>query len=209
MAKSPDYSDLINIKTAKQKKQEALEKTVDGDITAIDEAISSDDEEQMKQVHMMIDGKYSTAISNIGQSTYGYNEKYGFNYELIGKEGLTHNLHLMKSKLQGYLCNFPTKAVGAVPQNNISVNVSNTNEVSITISFEQAKQKIDDMPGLTDNDTEDIKSKIDELEHISQETLPKKKKWEKVKPILSFALDKGADVAITIMGLILQMKLGM
>ena len=55
----------------------------------------------------------------------------------------------------------------------------------------------------------EIKEKINELESISNEKIPKKKKWEKVKPILSFALDKGADVAITIMGLILQMKLGM
>ncbi|CBK74196.1 hypothetical protein CIY_13960 [Butyrivibrio fibrisolvens 16/4] len=65
------------------------------------------------------------------------------------------------------------------------------------------------MPGLNQADTEEIQSKIDELENISQEGISKKKKWEKVKPILLFALDKGADVAITIMGLILQMRLGM
>lgn len=62
MAKGADYSDLANIKTAKQKKQEALENTINEDITAIDEAISSDDEAQMKHIHMMIDGKYSAVI---------------------------------------------------------------------------------------------------------------------------------------------------
>lgn len=186
-----------------------MENTINEDITAIDEAISSDDEAQMKYIHMMIDGKYSAVISNIGKSTYGYIEKYGFNYELIGKESLVHNLYLMKAKLQGYLCYFPTKAVEAVPQNNISVNVSNTNEINIMVSFEQAKQQIEDMPGLTDADTEEIKSKIDDLENIYKESISKKKKWEKVKPILSFAIDKGADVAIAIMSLILQMKLGM
>ena len=149
------------------------------------------------------------AISNIGQSAYGYIEKYGFNYELIGKESLVHNLYLMKAKLQGYLCYFPTKAVEAVPQNNFSVNVSNINEINIMLSFEQAKQQIEDMPGLTDADTEEIKSKIDDLENIYKESISKKKKWEKVKPILSFAIDKGADVAIAIMSLLLQMKLGM
>lgn len=65
------------------------------------------------------------------------------------------------------------------------------------------------MPGLTEDDTQIIINKIDELEQISKENTTKKKKWEKVKPILSFALDKGADVGIMIMGLILQMKLGM
>lgn len=62
MAKGADYSDLANIKTAKQKKQEALENTINEDITAIDEAISSDDEAQMKHIHMMIDGKYDVAL---------------------------------------------------------------------------------------------------------------------------------------------------
>ena len=55
----------------------------------------------------------------------------------------------------------------------------------------------------------EIKSKIDDLENIYKESISKKKKWEKVKPILSFAIDKGADVAIAIMSLLLQMKLGM
>ncbi len=128
---------------------------------------------------------------------------------MLDKESLTHNLLLMKAKLQGYLCNFPSKSVLSAPQNNINVNVPITNEINISITFEQAKQKIEDMPGLTDAETEDIKSKIDELENIFKESISKKKKWEKVKPILLFALDKGADVAITIMGLILQMKLGM
>lgn len=41
-----------------------------------------------------------------------------------------------------------------------------------------------------------------------QENTSRKSKWEKVKPIISFALDKGADVAIAILSLVLQMKLG-
>ena len=64
------------------------------------------------------------------------------------------------------------------------------------------------MPGLNEAETEEMKAKIDEQEQINNEKISKKKKWEKAKPIISFVLDKGADVAITIMGLILQMKLG-
>ena len=63
------------------------------------------------------------------------------------------------------------------------------------------------MAGLTDYDTEEIKEKIDELEVISKEGISKKKKWEKIKPILALVLDKEADVAITIMELVLQMQL--
>lgn len=64
------------------------------------------------------------------------------------------------------------------------------------------------MNALSQEQTDEIIAKIDELEAISKEPLPKKTKWEKVEPILAFAMDKGADVAIAIMTLIVQMKHG-
>lgn len=204
-----DYSDLANIRTAKKKKEEERVQIVSADILSIDQAIKTDSEEQMKSVHMLIDGKYIAYIPNLGQSMYGYNNQFGFDYEMIGKESLKHNLLLMKAKLQGYICDFPVKSESTSPQNNVNISVPITNEININITFEEAKQKIEDMPGLTEADTEEIKSKIDDLENISKETIPKKKKWEKVKPILAFALDKGADVAIAFMAIIMQMKLGM
>lgn len=204
-----DYSDLANIRTAKQKKEEERVQIVSADILSIDQAIATDSEEQMKSVHMLIDGKYIAYIPNLGQSMYGYNNQFGFDYEMIGKESLKHNLLLMKAKLQGYICDFPVKSESTSPQNNVNISVPITNEININITFEEAKQKIEDMPGLTETDTEEIKSKIDDLANISKETISKKKKWEKVKPILAFALDKGVDVAIAFMALIMQMKLGM
>ncbi len=209
MTDRTDYCYLRNIKSAKQKKKEEMVRIVTSDLDFIDCAIASDDEEQMKSAHMLIDGKYSNCIPNIGKGMYGYNDQFGFNYELIEKESLKHNLSMMHSKLQGYICDFPIREDFSASQSNISVNVPIVNEINISISFEQAKQKIEEMPGLTAADTDEIKSKIDDLESISNETITKKKKWEKVKPILIFALDKGADVAIAIMSLILQMKLGM
>lgn len=76
------------------------------------------------------------------------------------------------------------------------------------MSFKEAKQKIEDMTALNREQTDEILAKIDELEKISKENISRKSKWEKVKPIIAFALDKGADVAIAILSLILQMKLG-
>jgi hypothetical protein len=208
MVNRPDYSDLAKIKTEKQKKRESQEKTISEDINKIEDALSSVEENELKEVHIYLDGKYGACITNWGKSMYGYNAEYGFNYNYLGQDSLVHNLKLMKGKLEGYLCGFSQIASLSGPSNNISVNVSNTNEIAIDVSFEQARQKIEDMPGLTDADTEEIKGKINDLENIANEDIPKKKKWEKIKPILKFAIDKGADVAITIMGLILQMKLG-
>ena len=89
-------------------------------------------------------------------------------------------------------------------ETNITVN----NNVNISLSFQEAKQKIEDMTTLNREQTNEILAKIDELEKISKENISRKSKWEKVKPIIAFALDKGADVAIAILSLILQMKLG-
>ena len=80
--------------------------------------------------------------------------------------------------------------------------------MNISLSFEETKQKIEDMTALNREQTDEILAKIDELEKISKENISRKSKWEKVKPIIAFALDKGADVAIAILSLILQMKLG-
>lgn len=203
------FSSIANIKSSKQKEQDTREEIIKGDIAAIDNAIESNDKEKLKSVHIMIEGKYSSYIHNFGHSMHEYSEKNGFEYDFIGQEAFIHNLLLMKAKLQGLICNFSNKSDFSMPPNSINVNVTNTNEVNLTISFEHAKETIENMPGLNDADTEEIKTKIDELETITKEKISKKKKWEKVKPILIFALDKGADVAITIMSLIIQMKLGM
>lgn len=204
-----NYGNLANFKTVKQKDEERRKAIINDDIASIEQAINSDDIEQMKNIHMSIEGKYAAYIPTLGLSMYGYNEQIGFDYEYIGKESLKHNLYLMKARIEGYSRNFPVMAVPSAQQNNISVSVPVRNEININITFEQAKQQIEEMPGLNDADTEELKNKIDALENISKESISKKKKWEKVKPILSFALDKGADVAIAIMSLILQMKLGM
>ncbi|MCG4606968.1 hypothetical protein L0O74_11595, partial [Bifidobacterium longum] len=65
------------------------------------------------------------------------------------------------------------------------------------------------MPGLPEEETNEIKDRISELEKINNEKMSKKKKWEKIKPIISFVLDKGADVAVPILRLVIQMKLGL
>ncbi len=209
MATRMAASGVPESKSVRRRETEKREQIINADISAIDEAIASNGEAKMKAVHIEMDGKYSAVIPNIGQGMRRYSLKYGFQYSQLDGWSIEHNLTLMKAKLRGYLNGFPTQAPLGAPQNNINVSTAITNEININISFEEAKQKIEEMPGLTDSETEEIKNKIAALEDISNESISRKKKWEKAKPILSFALDKGVDVAITIMGLILQMKLGM
>ena len=75
--------------------------------------------------------------------------------------------------------------------------------------FQMNAVHTEDMTALSREQTDEILEKINELEEISKEKSSCKTKWEKVKPIIAFALDKGADVAIAILSLVMQMKLGM
>ena len=72
-------------------------------------------------------------------------------------------------------------------------------------SYAQAKLVIKEMLGLTEKDSEEINQKIDLLEKISLEPKSKKKKWEKMKPVLAFAMNKSVDVEMIIMMLMVQM----
>ena len=203
------YSDFSNIKTFKDKEREHRNSLIRADIDLVEKALISEDENYLREVHRTIDGKYQASIRNWGMGMYNFNPQYGFIYDCLDMESLRDNLRSMKPKLEAYLENWNCISVTSSQDNaDISVVVNNSNHINLNVTFEQAKQKIEDMAGLTQKDTEEIQKKIDELEKISNEGAPKKKKWEKIKPILAFALDKGVDVAITIMELILQMKLG-
>lgn len=192
------------------KDKEDVAKIIEPDIITIDHAINSGDENNMKKVHTQMDGRYTTNIPNFGKSMYGYSEDYGFDYEYMGIEALIHNLRIMKGRLEGYIYNFPITQASAPYQDiHLNVPVTNTNKINISLSFNDVRQQIEDMPGLTEKETNELKDKINELEKINSEKISRKKKWEKIKPIASFVLDKGVDVAIPILSLILQMKLGL
>lgn len=200
-------SSIPRLKSFDEIEKEKRIELIQNDINKINDSILNDDKEKLLLLHKMIDGKYGAYIPNWDNGTYCYIPGTGFHYDILDNDSLKHNLTMFSAKLEGYLIDFPIKTSSNLPQNNVNVTVEN--KINISITFEQAKQQIEDMPGLTDKETEEIIERINELENISKESISKKKKWEKVKPILTFALDKSVDVAIAIMSLILQMKLGM
>lgn len=188
---------------------DALVKEISDDIKLIQDALDSNDDKRMKKVHIYLDGKYTTSLKGFGKSMYNYDDEYGFSYNYLDKGALEHNLKIMRGRLEGVREFGLSNSNQSQSNINVNVPISNKNEVNIQLSFTEAKERIENMPGLNEEQTEEIKAKINELEKINGEKISKKKKWSKVKPILLFVLDKGADVAITIMSLILQMKLGL
>ncbi len=182
-------------------------RVVEADIKILEEALNSNDESLVLSTHKLIDGKYQACIKGWGKGMYGCHPEFGFVYDDLDMASMKDNLETMRPKLLSYIEGWNENSNDSNDKSDVNVVVNNS--ISVEISFDSARQKIEDMPGLTQYETEEIQKKIDELEKISKEGISKKKKWEKVKPILTFALDKGDDVAITIMALIMQMKLGL
>lgn len=193
----------IDASNSRQRKEE-----IERDIRKIDEVLQKADPTEMEDLHRYLDGKYQSGITDWGQSMYGYIDKHGFNYEWLGASSLKDNLTTMKPKLEAFIHGWNAKGKPSGNVRNPEVNVTVNNTVNISLSFEDARQKIEDMTALSREQTDEIIEKIDELEKISKENSSRKTKWEKVKPIIAFALDKGADVAIAILSLVMQMKLG-
>lgn len=188
-------------------KDQEREKAVKADKKRIDQALSSNDETTLKATHMDIDGKYGAYIFDWGKSMYAYGEDLGFNYEWLSKDSLIHNLTLMKSRIEGYSLGFERQTTRTyAPNNNVSVNVNNTNEVNVSISFEDVRKQIEDMTSLTEAQTKEALDKVSEIESVVNSADSKKSKWEKIKPILTWLADKSFDVAMTILPLLLQVQ---
>ena len=159
------------------------------------------------KLHRELDGRYQACIKDWYVGLWGSNPTgtsvwYGFLEN--SPTSIGENLDMMKAKLEAYKFQMNAVHTGTPTQ---QINV--TTNVNVSITFEEVRSKIEDMTALSREQTDEILEKINELEEISKEKSSCKTKWEKVKPIIAFALDKGADVAIAILSLVMQMKLGM
>ena len=85
-----------------------------------------------------------------------------------------------------------------------STQVNVTTNVSVNITFEQARAKIEEMTSLTDEQTKEALAKLAEIEAAVNGGGSKKSKWEMIKPILTWLADKSLDVAMTILPLLLK-----
>lgn len=176
------------------------------DIKRVEESDSLSSEDRLK-LHRELDGRYQACIKDWYNSLWcadSVNSIIYYNQLRRSTQSVQENLAIMKAKLETYRYQMNAILSPEPPSTNVTVN----NTVNISLSFEETRQKIEDMTALNREQTDEILTKIDELEKISKENISRKSKWEKVKPIISFALDKGADVAIAILSLIMQMKLG-
>ena len=126
----------------------------------------------------------------------------------MGENALRHNLFVLKNKLTaftnfGYRSKIHTTRVNRIAIQN---NLTATHTQTINITFEDVRRQIEEMTGLSEGETQETLTKIDEIKAIVELKEPKKTKWQKIKPILTWLADKSVDVGIALLPLI--MKIG-
>ncbi len=184
------------------------ERAIMQDIITIQKALSSGDADELLRLHRNLDGKYQYCIADWGKSMWGYAVGIGFAYDMLDAGSLRDNLEMMKPKLEAFMYGWntakqPTRyASHSIPDVNVTVN----NNVTVNITFEQVRAKIEDMTSLTEEQTKEALDKVSEIESVVKGEGSKKSKWEKVKPILTWLADKSFDVAMTILPLLLQVQ---
>ena len=180
---------------------EELKKIIDDDIELCEEICSGSFSLNVFDVYMRLRNKYSNIITgfcdNLSQPFYDDdNSTKKANLETMRQK-------LLLFKAMGYK-NYSDYDVDNSQQPQIAINNISQNTVSIEVTFNEVRKRIENMSSLPDVQIEEILSKIDELEKIVNSGERKTKKWEQAKDIVKWVADKGVDVGMTLLPLILR-----
>ena len=185
-----------------------FQELVKSDIKRIDETIASKSgKNDLLKLHKEIDSRYQSCIVNwyqgLNEVMYLQGGQPYLDYDYLdGYQEIVENLNMWKAKLEIYTYGMNAVASPESPTTNVSV----TTNFNLNITFEQVRSQIDDMTALTDEETQEIKAKLDELEKIVNSKDKKKTKWEKAKSILIWLADKSFDVGMALLPLLLKIQ---
>ncbi len=173
------------------------------DIARIDEAIASNNLEEMKNLGLELYQTYGNEIPDLLESLYNDIDKYAEMNLKITKG----KLELMKpikedNKLQSE-SEKPIIQITNVNENKN--NVSNQNQIEIIISFEDVRNQIKAMDATLDqNQIDEILQKISDLEEIFKSSDKRSTKWKNASTIGKWLFDKSVDVGISLLPLFLK-----
>lgn len=164
-------------------------------------------EEKIKQaLYESITAKYHTYIPKLGQGLYEYNASLEFYDEVTG-DTLEYNLRQIRDKLltfQSLNCPGLGERIADIPNTIVTITNTNQNENIMTVSFDTVREAVNRMTSLPDEDIEEIQNKINAIEYIVNSEDSRSKKWSKSKEIIKWIADKGVDVGIALLPLLLK-----
>lgn len=191
---------LLAVNESKKRENDPLcdfKKQFFEDIDELDKIIKSENEIEMKEEYNKLIARYSKVIPDFSNNMDGYDIKHEYFFDVSG-ESLKKNLKSIFEKmntcsnLNFVNINFKNDKEGPLFQ----ITNNNQNSMEVNLTFEQLKQKAESITSVSDKEIDEILEKINEIENICKSNERKTKKWEKVKRIIIWLMDKGVDVAI-------------
>lgn len=145
MARTPNCDDLAGFETPTQRTTKAQVAQLMADMKRIDAVVANGMFEQLKALHVELDGTYQNRIKNWGTSMYNYMQGMGFTYDYIGDDALRENLTTMKGKLRGLLFEIDPSAAGSIEQSTTCQMSGeyhmNAKQRKLIADYAQIKQK--------------------------------------------------------------------
>lgn len=184
-----------------------LKRQIRIDITKCDEAIQSNNSKVAEELTEEIIHTYGNHINNIhaGVTLYSYSD-------------INHikDIRILKKKLEILVAEImdgtfkPSTSKSNIILNNSSVN-NNQNDnqnslyvnVDLDILFKQAREDIINNDGLTDEDTNEIINRINDIEEIAYSDVSRKEKWSKLRGCISWLGTKGVDIGLKLLPIII------
>lgn len=180
-----------------------LMEMVEQDINKIEFELENGDNISRWKLFREMDGKYQSCINNFYEGMWlSVPNKNVLHFPQLKQypDYVVENLEIVKSKLLTY--RFQANAINLPQLPTTQVNVNNN--INISITFEEVREKIEDMTSLTNEETEEVLAKISEIEEVVKNDDKKKTKWEKIKPVLVWLADKSLDIGTALLPLLLK-----
>ena len=170
---------------------------IDEDIERCEYEIKNGTKDSRYKLHSTLISKYGKIIDGLKDDLKRLHYDDSGEYRKL-------NLETMKQKL--ILFKAMEYKNGYSKDEKAGIIVNNTNQLSTTIniSFDDVKKQVEEMTSLRDEEIDEIHTKIDELESIVNSTDRKTKKWARAKNIVKWIADKGVDVGIALLPLVLK-----
>lgn len=167
-------------------------------IDECNQCIKDENEEGAKRVIDEFVAVFSGEIHDPAQGLYAYEYGPSRDYSYLA------DIEIVKRKLENRLADLKKEAddkeydLKIAEAKSTKISNSNKQSMSVNISLEQVCRAIEEEQKNNLLSKEDAEKLKDLLEQVEIAKIKKKGIWEKVKPVFSFLLDKGADVLIAV-----------
>ena len=176
---------------------------------AVSDKSNRDTPEVAKQeLYSEVTAKYHPYITKFSKGLYEYYEQQEI-YEIVSGKTLFFNLGQIYNKMLLFkTLGYPglLEKTKETPATVFHITNTNENHNVNTVTFEGVRKQIENMSALPDREIDEILEKVNELEKIVSSKERKSKKWESAKGIIKWIADKGVDVGISLLPLLIQIQ---